>query len=291
MALSEEEKLIYIAILAVLMVFVLYFEFRVMKKKSKEVRSISLKKDEAYNAIHTCRSVIGVVERQGSDVSESRGLVERARRELDRGNYDQAISLCEDAREELTKVRTKRPSILEGDFHKAEKDHLEEVAEQIVKTPVRKLSEREYAGTKLEVQSGPSYLAAKFEMNTARGEIEKASKDGDDVSAASKLLSESIREFDSGNYAKALSLSVRAKKALSAEADTIQLKHVASDSSMIEADRGSELCSSCGFVLSTEDGFCGKCGTRRVKVRVCQSCGREASSDDKFCRKCGFRVK
>ncbi|MBE0519015.1 MAG: zinc ribbon domain-containing protein [Thermoplasmata archaeon] len=291
MDLTDEEKLIYIAILAVLMVFILYFELRVMRKKSKEVRSISIKKDEAYNAIHTCRSVIEVVSRQGSDVSESRSLVEKARRELDRGNYDTAILLCEASRDELTKARTKRPSILEGDFHKAEKDHLEEVAEQIVKTPVRKLSEREYTGTKLEVQSGPSYLAAKFEMNTARGEIEKASKNGDDVSAASKLLSESIREFDSGNYTKALSLSVRAKKALSAEADTIQLKHSASDSSMIEADRGSELCSSCGSVLSTEDGFCGKCGTRRVKVRVCQSCGREASSDDKFCRKCGFRVK
>ncbi len=291
MDLSEEEKLAYIAILVVLMVFVLYFELHVMKKKSKGVRSISIKKDEAYNAIHTCRSVIGVVERQGTDVSESRSLVEKARRELDRGDYDTAISLCESAREELAKARTKRSSLPEIDYHQTEKEHLEEVAERIVKTPVRKLSEREYTGTKLEVQSGPSYLAAKFEINTARGEIKNASEAGDDVSAASKLLSESIREFDSGNYTKALSLSVRAKKSLSPEADTIPLKHVASDSSMIEADRGSELCSSCGFVLSTQDEFCGKCGTRRVSARVCQSCGREATIDDKFCRKCGFRIK
>ena len=152
-------------------------------------------------------------------------------------------------------------------------------------------------GSRLEVQGGPNYLVAKFELSTAREEISKASGRGTDVSMASDTLKRAQAEFDSGNYPKALSLAVKAKKAASPQGseETIPLSsrhtHEApSRASDGEADDVVDVCPSCGSEIDTEDSFCGSCGARRSAERACPSCGRIASDSDRFCRKCGSTV-
>lgn len=295
--LTEGEKYALLAILAVLMIFVVYFEFRIMRGKSKSVRKTNVRKDEAYNSILTCRSVIGVLERQGSDVSEARALVDKAKSHMTRGEYETAIELCENAREEMTRVRSRGQSPGPSRRMRVEKDELESVAEDIVSSPRARPSEDSYRGAKLEVQGGPNYLVAKFELGTAKEEIGKAIASGHDVSEATETLRKAQGEFDSGNYAKALSMAVKAKKSACPQSsdEAIPLKRTQKSERPFgdidgEASDVVDVCPSCGSDIDPEDAFCGSCGTRRPKERVCQSCGRVASDNDRFCRKCGSKV-
>lgn len=296
MALTEGERIILLAIFAVLMILVLFFELRVMRGKSKASRKMNARRDEAYNSILTCRSVINVLERQGSNVREARALVDKAKVAMQRGEHETAIDLCEKARDELTAARSQSP----GAARKAREDRVDggSVAEEVISAPVRRpFGEEVYSGSRLEVQGGPNYLVAKFELNTARDEISRAGRQGGDVSVASDTLQRAQAEFDSGNYQKALSLAVKAKKAASPQGadESIPLRR----SQRTEAPSGDidgeasevvDVCPSCGSEICADDAFCGSCGKRREKERVCPSCGRVASDNDRFCRKCGNRV-
>jgi tetratricopeptide (TPR) repeat protein len=297
MALTEGEKIILLAVLAVLMIFVLYFEFRIMRGKAKAVRKMSIRKDEAYNAILTCRSVMNVLERQGADVSEARSLVGKAKTHMERGEHEIAIDLCEKARDELTKAKGGAAKARAPAAPREDRYGLESLAEEIVSSGEPAPSKDTYSGSKLEVQGGPSYLVAKFELNTAREDISRATRAGRPTEAASDLLRKAQAEFDAGNYSKALSMSVKAKKAASPEGagEAIQLRsrrphERPSEAIDGEADDVVDVCSSCGSEIDSEDSFCGSCGARRKEERVCGSCGRVASDRDKFCRKCGSKV-
>lgn len=297
MALTESEKLVLVAVLAVLMIFVVYFELRIMRGKAKAVRRIGMRKDEAYNAILTCRSVMNVLERQGSDVREVRALVDKAKYYMDKGEHETAIDLCEKAREELTRAKSGARPRAPAPVPAADKDLIESVAEDIVSSPASRRGEDSYAGSRLEVQGGPSYLVAKFEISTAREELEKAEASGRDVSKASATLDRAKAEFDSGNYSKALSMAVKVKKSVSPHAaeETIPLKSSdRPEPPTPEVDGVApdvvDVCSSCGSGLEADDRFCGSCGATRRRTVTCGKCGREASEDDKFCRKCGSRL-
>lgn len=293
-ALTSDEKLMLLFILVIVMVFVVYFELRVMRGRARKVRAASVKKDEAFNSILTCRSVMNVLERQGSDVSEARTLVSRARSMMDAGNHERAIELCELAREELTKARqpSREPEVAEEEY---EGDRLESTARDILSIPTVDRHDDSYAGTRLEIEGGPNYLVAKFEINAAKDEVSNAQSRGRDVRAAEKLVKDAKAEFDSGNYSKALSLAVKARKAVSPEAseETIPLK--AEPSERIKKADGpvhgvKVKCLSCGSHLDAEDLFCGECGTKRLVERKCLSCGRKASESDRFCRRCGAEI-
>ncbi len=295
MALTEGERITLLAILAVLMIIVLYFELRVMRGKSKAARKINVRQDEAYNAILTCRSVINVLERQGTSVREARSLVDKAKTAMQRGDHETALDLCERAREEMTKVRSKSAEPLLAS--EPEEEEADSVAEEVIPAPSPRRREDTYSGSRLEVQGGPNYLVAKFELNTAREEIAKAGGRGRDASNARSILDDAQAEFDSGNYAKALSLAVKAKKAASPQGseETIPLKRKQTSERPSrdidgEAEDVVDVCPSCGSEIDPEDDFCGSCGKRREQERVCQSCGRVASGNDRFCRKCGSRV-
>jgi len=310
LALTENEKYMLISILAVLMVVVLYFEFRVMKGKSKEVRRASQRRDEAYNQVLTVRSVMNALQRQGADVSSPQSLLRNAKDAMSDGDFERAIDLCERAKDELTKVR--RPSASPGPTRtlRGEEDakrRLEDVAEDIV-TKSRAsppASADSYSGTKLPAESGPNYLSAKFELNTAKSELAAASGRGRDVSVPKSLVAQSQDEFDSGNYSRALSLALRARKGLSDEAsmETIPLRardegveeipEEDAEEESPELDRGplgAPECRVCGAMLEQDDVFCPKCGTKVPRERKCPSCGAKARGEDAFCRKCGTRI-
>jgi tetratricopeptide (TPR) repeat protein len=297
MALTEGEKIILLAVLAVLMVFVLYFEFRIMRGKAKSVRKMAIRKDEAYNAILTCRSVMNVLERQGADVSEARSLVNKAKSHMERGEHEMALDLCDKARDELTRAKGGAQKASAQAPSREDRYGLESLAEDIVSSGGAEPVKDSYAGSKLEVQGGPNYLVAKFELNTAREDISRATRAGRPTEAASEYLRKAQAEFDGGNYAKSLSLSVKAKKAASPEGavEAIPLRSHQSRERPSEAVDGEaedvvDVCSSCGSEIDAEDAFCGSCGAKRREERACPSCGHAASDADKFCRKCGAKV-
>ena len=300
---SQDERYVLIAILAVLMIFVLFFETRIMRGKAKEVRKGSLRKDAAFNAVLTTRSVINTVQNQGRDVREASRVLESAKNALQQGDFDDCMDLCEKAREELTNPKRTRKLAAESDEGDLESEaRLEAVAEDVLSEDAA--SSPEYKGSTLSMGREGNYLGAKFEISAAKADMGRAAKEGRDTLSAEGLLLEAESAFTGGNYDKALSLAVRARKAISAEVarETIALRAEETapetepepdvfDVEEAEAPvpRGPK-CKSCGSHMEPDDAFCPKCGAKVARERKCPSCGVKPRAEDLFCRKCGSRI-
>lgn len=285
------------------MTFVVFFELKVMRRKSMELRAASQKKDEAFNAVLTTRSVMNTVRDRGGDIGGAPSLLDRAKDAMRRGNYDSCIDLCEKARSEMTRPSPASELPL-GEEDVDAKGRLEAMAENIVSTRAARADVDSYKGTKLEGPSGGNYLGAKFEISQAKAEMGRAARSGTDTSVASGLIVEAETAYTAGNYDKALSLAVRSRKALSssAEAETIPLREQDEEKEAIAQPdvprvrrekaraQAEKPCRSCGAVLEKGDAFCPICGTR-VAPTACPQCGAKPRPGDKFCRKCGSGVE
>ena len=300
MALTTDEKYILVAILAAIMLFVIFFEMRYMRGKAKVVRHAALKKDEAFNAVLTTRSVINVMQRQGAETREAQTMVGAAKQAMERGDFDRCMDLCEKARDELTSPSRKIAEPAEGNEDDAvEKERFEKVAESILLAKNRPSKTDSYKGTKLTVDSDGNFMSAKFEINTAKSDIRKAVENGQNTSEAQNLMTEAEGAFVVGSYTKALSLAVKARKAVSAEAEgeTIPLR-AGKEPEEPEAEptpeetstRSTWECGQCGAPLEADDTFCHKCGAKVERQRICGSCGTKGRSEDTFCRKCGSKI-
>jgi ribosomal protein L40E len=301
LALTTNEKYILVAILAAIMIFVIFFEMRYMRGKAKVVRHAAQKKDEAYNAVLTTRSVINVMQRQGAETRTAQTMVGAARDAMERGDYDRCMDLCEKARDELTSPSRKTTEPAEGHEDDAiEKERFEKIAESILAAKnLTSTKTDSYKGTKLSVESDGNFMSARFEINTAKSDIRKAVESGLDTSEAQDLVTEAEAAFVVGGYTKALSLAIKARKAVSAEAEgeTIPLRAGEEPEEPEAEPTAEELsissrweCGHCGAPLEADDKFCHKCGTRVERERVCDSCGTKARSEDTFCRKCGSKI-
>jgi len=311
LALSETERLILVAILAGLMLFVVFFELRVMRSKSKEVRIASQRKDEAYNAMLTIRSVMNSVRNRGGKVGNAPAMLDLAKEAINRGNYDSCISYCEKAKSEIvTPKRTLKVAAEsevedegegedEGDLEARER--LEAMAENIVSKRGASADVDSYKGTKLASPKEGNYLGAKFEISTAKSDIARAAKSGLETSSAEGLLVEAEAAYTAGDYDKALSLAVRSRKAIGSEPEeeVIPLrsekeKPAPAEPKVFDVEEpkapGARLCPVCGAITEPEDTFCPKCGAKVPKKRVCPSCGAKPKPSDAFCRKCGAKI-
>jgi hypothetical protein len=310
LALSSDEKLLLLVILVIVMIAVVLFEMRVMRKKSKEVRMISQKKDEAYNAILTTKSVVHSLSNQGRSTGNASMLLERAKAAMNNDNFEKCVDLCAQAKKELTK-----PSTESGVIEKATDDdggdRLEEVAENILSEGMAAPTDTDtYKGTKLNRAAEGNYLGAKFELTAAKADISRAAKAGTEVSEAETLMAQAETSFTAGNYDKALSFAVRARRSLNPDGskEAIRLRKVSAKAGSEpepepEPESEPEVydveeektpsgfpCPKCGKLLDPTDVFCGNCGARLSKEKVCENCGAKAKPKDTFCRKCGERI-
>jgi len=304
------DKLILIVALAVVMLFVVYFELRILRRKSKEARSAGLVKDEAFNAVLTTRSVIVALQRQGTSTDKAERLVDQAKMALQRGEYGTCKDYCDEAKKELTNPgkseapkKTRALKIaLPDEEAEPERDALVRMADEIVSSDDSRRTSELYAGTKLQSDKDDNYLSAKFEMNKAKANIQDARSRGQDISVAKNLLTDAEKAFATGNYTKALSLSIKSRKSVNeiAEDEAIKLKadpgiedgEVMGEEAPAEdaPEEPAAACGSCGAALDADDAFCHKCGTRVEFDRECTGCGTIAKAQDTFCRKCGSKL-
>jgi hypothetical protein len=307
LALSETERLILVAILAGLMLFVVFFELRVMRSKSKEVRIASQRKDEAFNAVLTTRSVMNSVRNRGGKVGNAPAILDLAKEALNRGNYDSCISYCDKAKSEIVTPKRTLKGAPEpededepgGDLEA--KERLEAVAENIVSKRSAAAEGDSYKGTKLTGPKEGNYLGAKFEISTAKSDIARAAKSHLETSSAEGLLVEAEAAYTAGDYDKALSLAVRSRKAIGSEPEeeVIPLRGenerpAPAEPKVFDVEEpkapGARLCPVCAADVEPEDMFCPKCGAKVPKKRVCPACGAKPKSTDSFCRKCGAKI-
>ncbi len=298
--LDDTEKLVLAAILSVVMLIVVFLEMRIIRGKSKEIKRASQKKDEAYNAILTTRTVMNVMQNQGQDVSKAQKLLDRAKAALQRGDFEGCKDICERARDELTnpsKLAAEKSTATEEE--KADGERLERVAESILSAQKMPRDAESYTGSKLPMEQDGNYLSAKFEISAAKADIGRARSRDQETGRAQDMLTEAESAFVTGGYTKALSLAVKARKAIGAVDETIPLKTKSEpDEEEPEAEPTPEEssapfveeCKNCGAPLDANDAFCHKCGEKIQRQRICKSCGTKARTNDKFCRKCGAKV-
>lgn len=303
------EQIIMLVVLAVGMLFVVYFELKVLRGKSKELRRATLAKDEAYNAILTTRSVIIAMQRQGARTEKAQRLVDEAKLALERSDHETAKELCRSARHELTgpgkreapkKIRALRTASSSED--EPEEDRLMKVAGEILSSDRAGKTPEAYSGTKLHTDQEGNYLSAKFEIHTARADIKNADDRGDDTSTANRLLTDAENAFAAGSYTKALSLAVRSRRSVNevAEEEAIKLrreptneqvkKRGTDEAAAGESEAPPSECESCGAPLDADDAFCHRCGKKVETEKECAGCGATTKAGDAFCRKCGSRV-
>lgn len=302
------DRLVLIAALVAVVLFVVYFELKIIRTKSKEARTSALAKDEAFNAVLTTRSVALAMQRQGANTDKAQRLVDEAKLSLQRGEYRNCKELCEQAKRELTnpmksesqkKTRALKPAASDED--EPEKDALIRMADEINSSSDSRRAAELYSGTKLQTAQDDNYLGAKFEINKATVNIQEARGRGGDASVARSLLADAEKAFASGNYTKALSLAIKSRKSVNkvAEDEAIKLKagpevedgEVGGEETPAEdAPPISGECGQCGAALDADDAFCHKCGARVDFERECAGCGTVAKAEDSFCRKCGSKL-
>jgi len=308
LALTEQERLSLVLVLAVVMVVVLVFELKIMRGKSREVRYAAQRKDAAYNAILTTRSVLNALRNQGRSTGDAQAYLDRAKAAMNAGDFDGCMDLCEKAKAELTGGPPKRPAPreeLEAEEEPVDVEssqRLEEVAEEIVGGRGQKDVDS-YKGVKLASPAEGNYLGAKFEISAAKADISRAAKAGRDVSKAESLMSAAESSFALGNFDRALSMAVRARREVSSEAaeeaipvapeggPAKPVRTEVFDVEEAEAKAGPKtVCRSCGSVLDPDDSFCAGCGAKVARERVCAVCGSKPKDADAFCRKCGAKI-
>jgi hypothetical protein len=304
------EKIILITVLAAVMLFVIYFELKILRSKSKESRKSSLAKDEAFNAVLTTRSVVVALQRQGANTDKAQRLVDEAKLALQNGDYGGCKDICDRAKRELTnpgkpetpkKTRSLKPAT-SNEEAEPERDALLQMADDINASGDSRKTSDLYTGTRLKPDVDSNYLSAKFEISTAKANVRNALDRGKDTTLAKNLLADAEKAFAAGSYTKALSLAIKSRKSVDQVPEDEAIKLKASTEIGDEEVEGGETpaedapeqptieCRSCGAPLDEDDAFCHKCGTRVEFERECGGCGTIAKAEDAFCRKCGSKI-
>jgi RNA polymerase subunit RPABC4/transcription elongation factor Spt4 len=300
--LTPNDRLILIGILAIVMSVVVIYELLVIRRKSKEARFASQKKDAAYNDILTTRSVMNSLRNQGRDTGNAAQYLDSAKRAMGRGDFDECESLCLKARGELTNPKDVSP--VTGEPQGLEEgDELQQVAENILSEDMKSAGPDLYKGTKLGTGSEGNYLGAKFEISAAKGDVTRAAKTGADVEGAEELLSQAESAYSAGNYDRALAFASRARRSVSGPGSEEAIVLTPKGGVRSETKPQAEVydveeestpsgirCKSCGTLMDPTDMFCPSCGSSTSSKRSCKSCGAVAKESDTFCRKCGSRI-
>lgn len=295
MALDDTTTTIVVA-LAVVMIMVVWFELRVLRKKSKARRDRGSTRpealqDEAHNALITTRAIASTLaERSGIHSDEVDSKLKEAQMAYDRRNYRVSVDLTKQAKDRL--VALKGAQTKDGDAAKLEALGSAPGTDEPTTKEV------------LAKQYPPNLIQSKFSITVAETSIASAQAAGRDVSTATSLLGAARSRFDAQDYGGALSIARQAEKSARGEPVSLTAAAPASGSAAPEipavapapdaakpaAIALGSVCPSCGAPMKPEDAFCRKCGTRAVLTN-CPTCGASLLADDAFCRKCGTRLQ
>jgi Arc/MetJ-type ribon-helix-helix transcriptional regulator len=269
----------------VLMIFIvamaaltIYAELRIRKVGiGKKVSASRMKKDQAYNTLHTTKAVRNKLKIDRMDTLKADYMIQRAEDALDSGNWQSCDELCRKAREELLKSRrmgstaaASKPSVLEEAVEESEPE------DEPIPAPVR----ADAGGV-----GNTGKLQANFELKAAKSDLDRFAGDSADREKASQLMEEAERQFEANEFQKSLSCSFKARKVLSGEKieEPLEKECPSPEEAKVKA---ALRCKKCGAPNEPEDAFCHACGSP-LKLTKCPNCGAELKGFEKFCRKCG----
>ncbi len=259
--------------LVLIMIAVIYIEWRFLRRKRWSRQKDVTVKDEAYNAILTTKAIASSLSRSGVRSLEASRLIRKAEEAKAKGDNKAVMQHTDAAKEILMKEKLRQQKI--GDIAK-----LPEVSKPSPAIPVDTTME------KFEKETPKNFLQAKFVIDGAGKAIETGKGKGRNVDEAVRLQAMSQKFFDAKDYDSALKFGLMAKK--SAEGEAVVISTPVAPAPAPPAT-GTKTCSSCGATLKQDDTFCRKCGVK-IAPRTCPSCATQSREDDTFCRKCGVAL-
>ncbi len=226
-------------------------------KRGKEARGEEFIPDRAYNTLITTEAISRGMEAKGFENVRAAELLEEARQAYYEGRHREVERIALEARGLLEQMRQdeepSEPAVVEEELELPES---------------RPIQGKEFP---------KNYLQAKFLMSVVKDSLKKKKASSPETKEVRKLMKEAKAAFDEKRYGEAVSIAVSCKKLLKGE------------EAPLEQEKGG--CPGCGFPVSPEDTFCGKCGARLQGQLMCPECGVQIGEDDSFCRKCGAVVK
>jgi hypothetical protein len=273
---GEEEKIVLILVIAVVAAVTIYMELRIRKMGlRKKVSSSRVKKDQAFNSLHTTKAVRNKLRIDRVDTMKADYMISKAETAYDDGDFEDCANACRRAREEL--LRCKREGIV--------------VPEAPSNPAAAAASARQSEGVRTAAAGvdNPAQLQAKFELKAAKTDLEAFVGDVGIRNRAAQLIADADRQLNANDFQKSLSASFRARKLMSGETlEDKPAKEPAQPEKPKEA-KAEGSCASCGAPLEPDDIFCHSCG-KSVRASKCAYCGADLKGNEKFCRKCGKAV-
>ena len=273
---ATDQVTVAVILFAVALAVFTFFELRFLRKRMKNRRVRTAKRDEelsdeAHNTIVTTKAILTALERQGIRSEESASWLREAETAAARRNYRVAIDLTAKAKGRLLALKSAQAS--KGDLAKLDRLPRSSSSEEIT---TKEIIQKEFP---------PNLMQSKFSIEVATTAIDAAGVAGRDVGQATQLLDAAKTRFDAKDYTGSLGLARQSKRA--AEGESVDV--VTALATPPTPQNATTACTNCGAVLQGDDAFCRKCGTRLV-ASACASCGASLLADDAFCRKCGARV-
>lgn len=249
---------LFVTFLAALII--LLTALNMAKKRAKRAAAVGASgvstSDRAYNALVRTEAISRELGEKGFESVRADALLQQAREAYHEGRPREAGDLAGEAGDLLDDVRhvdpRSPPAVPDLDVPES-----------------KPVLGKEYPA---------NYLQAKFFISLVTDALKGTRKQSSQVKKARKIIEEAKAAFEDERYTESLGLAANCKRLL--EGEEIPVKKA-------RTEPESELrCPQCQAPATSEDVFCGKCGSS-LTAPTCRECGGVLDPEDDFCRKCG----
>src|SRR2546425_1462081 len=190
-----DEVIVAVVLLLVALGIATYLETRYLRKKMKNRRVRTAKRDDemqdnAHNAIITTKAIMSSLDRQGIRSAEAEARLQEAQTANARHNYRVAMDLTSKAKERLLALKAAQAS--KGDLAKLDRLSVGASTDEMTTKEM------------LQKEIPPNMIQSKFSIEVAGAAVEQGRVDGRDVSARPDLLEPPTTGCDTKQYAPAL---------------------------------------------------------------------------------------
>jgi hypothetical protein len=312
--------LLLIVVLVAVALGVMLYAIRRLKARRAQLLSQlqdapDLVEDRAYNRLRMAKSEVDILERQGTDVTRARVLLQSAQEAFDQHNYPSALSRAQSAHETLIALRqgagptgSRLPDRPGGSLRAEDPGpgtgtlNLRPAVD-LTQAPPLTGEPRDPAPIPGSQNAAPRNRSeSRFQISVLTDEIAQGRttrpKDPT-VAEAETLRVQASAAYDRAEYTEALRLALKARRRIGGRLETLppsptsgrsdtELSGSGPSSAMEVAARtaGSARCPQCGAPMTSADKFCRGCGAPR-SPRSCPQCHQLAQPGDTFCGNCG----
>jgi hypothetical protein len=307
---TEEVYIILFAAVVLVCVFVGLLLLALQRLRRRKAQLISdlknsprLNADRAFNRLEMARREVGILGKQGSDVSRARELIAQSQSALDLRQFERSYELAQSAHESLVSSRQGRPV---APIPAAREPMSPRVP---VTGAAPSMNPAPFSLTSPSNSGLPrNRMESQFEMRLLDSDLESAQRTRPSEPATLAALDFRAKArvaFDAGEYTDAFRFALKGRKGIGGHVEVVAPGPASRsggtlagglDSAEGSLDLGASVervasaarCPSCGYPTTPEDVFCRGCGTPRAPS-ACPRCGTPRTPADTFCGRCGER--